>query len=70
MRRERLEMRVGWISLAAVSLGIAGFGVVVAIAPPAGDALRYRADGLASAGTGLFGGLLALVPYRRRERWA
>jgi hypothetical protein len=53
-----------------VSLGIVGFGAVVVIAPPAGDALLYRADGLASIGVGLFGGLLALVPYRRRERWA
>ncbi|SEB47130.1 hypothetical protein SAMN04489727_2013 [Amycolatopsis tolypomycina] len=70
MRRERLELRVGWISLAAVSLGIAGFGLVVAIAPPAGDALLYRADGLASVGLGLFGALLAVVPFRRRERWA
>ncbi|MGW4528833.1 hypothetical protein [Amycolatopsis sp. NPDC004378] len=70
MRRERVELRVGWISLAAVSLGIAGFGIVVAIVPPADDALLYRADGLASIGVGLFGGLLALVPYRRRERWA
>lgn len=70
MRRERVELRVGWVSLLAVSLGIAGFGVVVALAPPAGDALLYRADGLASFGTGLFGGLLAVVPFRRRERWA
>lgn len=70
MQRERLELRAGWISLVAVSLGIAGFGLVVVIAPPAGDALLYRADGLASLGLGLFGGLLALVPFRRRERWA
>lgn len=63
-------MRVGWICLVAVSLGIAGFGGVVAVVPPAGDALLYRADGLASIGVGLFGGLLALVPFRRRERWA
>jgi hypothetical protein len=70
MRRERLELRAGWISLATVSLGIAGFGVVVAIAPPAGDALLYRADGLASIGLGLFGALLAVEPFRRRERWA
>jgi hypothetical protein len=50
--------------LVAVSVGIVGFGVVVA--RPAGDALLYRADGLASIGVGLFGGLLALVPLRRR----
>jgi hypothetical protein len=65
-----MTMRAGWICLVAVSLGIAGFGLVVAVAPPAGDALLYRADGLASIGVGLFGGLLALVPFRRRERWA
>ncbi|WP_236795373.1 hypothetical protein [Amycolatopsis sp. GM8] len=70
MRRESNAVRAGWICLVAVSLGIAGFGVVVAIAPPAGDTLLYRADGLASAGVGLFGALLALVPFRRRERWA
>jgi len=51
-------------------VGIVGFGVVVAIAPPSGDVLLYRADGLASIGVGLFGGLLALVPYRRGERWS
>ncbi|WP_203612592.1 hypothetical protein [Amycolatopsis sp. SID8362] len=61
MRREQLVLRADWISPAAVSLGIA---------PPAGDALLYRADGLASAGLGLFGALLAVVPFRRRERWA
>lgn len=63
-------MRVGWLCLAAVSLGILVFGVVVALFPPAGDAGLYRADGLASAGLGFFGLLIVLVPYRRRERWA
>jgi hypothetical protein len=43
---------------------------VVAIAPPADDTLLYRADGLASTGLGLFGALLAVAPFRRRERWA
>ncbi|GLY66822.1 hypothetical protein [Amycolatopsis taiwanensis] len=63
-------MRSGVACLAAVSLGIIGFGVVVVIAPPSGDALLYRADGLASIGLGFFGGLLAVMPFRRRERWA
>lgn len=70
MQRESIAVRVGWICLAAISLGILGFGVVVMVAPPAGDALLYRADGLASIGVGLFGGSLALVPFRRRQRWA
>ena len=29
-----------------------------------------RADGVASIGVGLFGVLITLIPYRRRERWA
>jgi hypothetical protein len=64
-------MRASWICLAAVSLGIAGFGLVVIVAPPGGgDGLLYRADGLASVGLGVFGLLLAVVPFRRGERWA
>ena len=47
-----------------------GFGVVIAIVPMGADEPLYRADGLASMGLGLLGGLLALIPYRRRERWA
>lgn len=63
-------MRIGWICLALVSLGILGFGLVEVLTPAGGDPLLYRADGLASTGLGLFGGLLALLPFRRRERWA
>lgn len=70
MRGVNLTVRIGWLCLAAVSLGILVFGVAVALFPPDGDAGVYRADGLASAGLGLFGTLIVLVPYRRRERWA
>ena len=70
MRATKLTLRIGWICLAVVSLGILVFGVVVAVIPVGGDERLYRADGLASIGLGLFGGLLALVPYRRVERWA
>lgn len=62
-------VQIGSICLAVVSLAVFVFGVVVAAFPMGGDAL-YRAVGLASAGLGLFGGLIALVPYRRIERWA
>ena len=65
-----LTLRIGWISLAAVSLAILVFGAVVAAVPMGGDAGLYRANGLASIGLGLFGTLIVLVPYRRRERWA
>ncbi|WAL63248.1 hypothetical protein ORV05_19680 [Amycolatopsis cynarae] len=70
MQREPPTMRISWICLAVVSAGILGFGLVVAVAPPAGDALLYRTDALATAGLGLFGGLITLVPFRRCERWA
>ncbi|MHB1235847.1 MAG: hypothetical protein ACYCZK_09275 [Microbacteriaceae bacterium] len=70
MHARKLTLRIGWICLAIVSAGILVFGVVVAIVPKGVDAPLYLADGLASIGLGLFGGLLALVPYRRVERWA
>ncbi|SEP50587.1 hypothetical protein [Amycolatopsis saalfeldensis] len=70
MRRADVSVRVGWICLLVVSVSILAFGVVVAVVPMGTDGLLYRADGLASIGVGLFGGLLALIPFRRRERWA
>lgn len=70
MRGVKLAVRIGWLCLAANSLAILVFGVVVAVWPPDEGAALYRADGLASAGLGLFGLLIVLVPYRRIERWA
>jgi peptidoglycan/LPS O-acetylase OafA/YrhL len=70
VRARILRLRIGWICLAVVSLGILVFGVVVALVPMGHDQQVYRADGLASIGLGLFGGLIAIVPYRRAERWA
>lgn len=67
--RTTLRVRIGGVCLALVSAGILVFGIVVAVAPTGGDALLYRADGLASIGLGLFGGLIVVIPYRRAERW-
>lgn len=61
---------VGWLCLAMVSVGVLGFGLVVALKPMGADAPLYKADGLASIGLGLFGGLLTVIPFRHRERWA
>lgn len=74
-RRQRTDgaarpTRAGWGSLALVSLAVLVFGVVVALAPPGTASLLLRADALASAGLGLFGLAIVLVPYRRGERWA
>jgi hypothetical protein len=68
--RTAVVMRISWLCLAAVSVGVLGFGLVIVVVPPSGDSLLYRADGLASVGLGLFGLLLTVVPFRRRERWA
>ena len=68
--RGALAMRVGWIFEAVVSAAILAFGIVVMLLPVDGDALLLRADGLALIGLGLFGGLIAIVPFRRGERWA
>jgi len=44
--------------------------IVVVLLPTKGDGLLLRAVGLASIGVGLFGGLIAIIPFRRGERWA
>ncbi|WP_189959329.1 hypothetical protein [Streptomyces violascens] len=63
-------MKVAWICLAVVGVAILAFGVIAAMAPSSGDERLMRADGVAATGMGLFGVLIALVPFRRRERWA
>ena len=70
MRARKLTLRIGWICLAIVSLGILVFGLVAVLFPMGEDPSLYRAHGLASIGLGLFGGLIVLFPYRRLERWA
>jgi hypothetical protein len=50
-----------------VSLGILGFGIAVASFD---RDLLARADGVALTGMGLFGTVITLIPFRRRERWA
>ena len=63
-------MRVAWACLVVVSVGILGFGVITVLPCVAGGNLLIVANGLASIGLGLFGGLIALIPFRRGEMWA
>ena len=63
-------MRVACVCLVVVSVGILAFGIVTVLPPVVGGNLLIRATGLASIGLGLFGGLIALIPFRRREVWA
>jgi hypothetical protein len=72
VRRVRgdLAVRVGWIFEALVSAAILVFGIVVVLWPMDGDTQLLRADGLASIGLGLFGGLIAIIPFRGGQLWA
>jgi hypothetical protein len=70
VQHDSLLMRLACVCLVVVSVGILGFGIITVLPPVAGDNLLIRANGLASIGLGLFGGLIALIPFRRRETWA
>lgn len=70
MRRENLYLRLGWICLLVVGVGILVFGLVAVVAPASDDRPLSRADGLASIGLGLFGAGITMVPFRRLEPWA
>jgi len=65
-----LVLRTGWISLAIVGIAILLFGLIVALLPVPDDTPFLRSIGAASVGMGLFGLLITVVAYRRRERWA
>lgn len=67
MRRAPVTLRIGWLCLLVVGIAIVGFGLIAVVV--SSDALG-RANGLALTGLGLFGTLLSVVPFRRRERWA
>lgn len=60
-------MTAGWACLAVVGVAILAFGVVAAMSE--GDGLM-RTAGVTSVGMGVFGVLITVVPFRRRERWA
>jgi hypothetical protein len=70
VRREDWSVRLAWIGLAVVGVGILAFGLVAATVLTSDDQPLMRADGLASIGLGLFGLLITLIPFRRLERWA
>ena len=68
--RHETSLRIGWVCLLVVSVGILAFGLITAAVPGSGDKALMRADGLASVGLGLFGVLISVIPFRRREPWA
>jgi hypothetical protein len=70
IKPESTLFKVAWILLAITGVAIFGFGLIVAVWPGSSNTLFLRAIGVASMGMGLFGVMITVIPYRRRERWA
>ncbi|NJC69525.1 hypothetical protein HC031_07290 [Planosporangium thailandense] len=70
MQREKLSVRLGWICLVVVGVGILAFGLIVATVPTSDNQPLMRTVGVASIGFGLFGVLITVIPFRGRDRWA
>ena len=66
-------LKTSWISLLVTGIGILGFGIIVTahpqIAGPTEEGL-LRAIGVATTGMGIFGVMITLRAYRRKEEWA
>jgi hypothetical protein len=69
MRQESLRFKVSWIALLVTGLATLVFGLVV-IFVRSSDEQYLRAIGAASIGMGLFGAMITVTAFRRRERWA
>jgi hypothetical protein len=69
-QRASTLFKTGWISLTIIGLAILLFGLISALMPASSGPPYLRAIGVASIGMGLFGLLITLIAYRRRERWA
>ena len=66
-------LKISWILLLATGIGILGFGIIVIAFPPISghdEEGLLRAIGFAITGMGIFGVMITLEPYRRKEKWA
>jgi uncharacterized membrane protein HdeD (DUF308 family) len=70
MKPESILFKITWIALAGIGVAIVIFGLIVTVWPGSSNSLFLRAIGVASIGMGLFGVMITVIPYRRRERWA
>lgn len=68
--KENFWFKAAWISLVLTGTAILGFGIIASVWPGASSSQFLRATGVASIGMGLFGVMITLTAYRRRERWA
>ena len=70
LQRDSIRFKIAWISLTIIGVAIVVFGLIVTVWPGSSDTLFLRTIGVASIGMGLFGVMITVIPYRRRERWA
>jgi len=70
IQRESVRLKIAWVSLAIIGVAIFVFGLIVTVWPDSSNPLFLRAIGVASIGMGLFGVMITIIPYQRRERWA
>ena len=66
-------LKISWILLFSIGIAVLGFGILVATYPQiAGpnDTGLLRTLGVATIGIGIFGVMITLFAYRRREKWA
>lgn len=70
MKSECILFKAAWISLVLIGTAILIYGLIGALWPVSSNSLFYRAIGVASVGMGLFGVMIAAIPYRRCEPWA
>jgi hypothetical protein len=66
-------LKISWILLLASGIGILGFGIIVTAYPQIGGHTEedlLRAIGVATTGMGIFGIMITLEAYRRKEEWA
>ena len=71
--QEMRLLKISWISLLATAIGVLGFGIIVAIYPQIADPTEeglLRAIGVATTGMGIFGVMITLKAYKRKEKWA
>ena len=74
IQQKKRVLKISWISLLATGIGILGFGIIVTIYPqiagPTTEEGLLRAIGVATTGMGIFGVMITLRAYRRKEKWA
>jgi hypothetical protein len=73
IQQKKRLLKISWVLLLATGIGILGFGIIVTIYPqiagPTEEGL-LRAIGVATTGMGIFGVMITLSAYRRKEKWA